>query len=110
MSTHLNQSRRAVELIAELESESANFDEVGIAVGFEEHATFIFADDENRLEKLNAALSQGGKAIGLVGVKEVGEILTVGTRLFREYSGEQWAREFLDALSESCGQKLKLNN
>src|ERR1700751_3334697 len=107
MATHLNQSRTAVELIADLESESPNFDAVGIAVGFEEHATFIFANDESRLEKLNAALSQGGKAIGLLGVRKMGEMFTVGTRVFREYSGEQWAREFLDELSDSCGQKLK---
>jgi hypothetical protein len=57
----------------EVEGESPNFDAVGIAVGFEESAMFIFADDADRLEKLNTALAQGGQAIGLIGVSKIGK-------------------------------------
>lgn len=107
MSTHLNQSTRStVELIAELERESQNFDAVGIAVGFEKNASLIFADAADRLEKLNAALTAGGQAIGLIGVTWKGKTLTVFSRLFREYEGEEWAGKFLADLSDSCGQKL----
>ena len=106
MSTHLNQFRTATDLIAELEAEVEKFDAVGIAVGFEEGATFIFADDVARLMKLNTALAQGGQAIGLIGVNHEGGKLAVSWRLFREYKGEEWAREFLADLSDSCGQKL----
>ena len=35
-----------------------------------------------------------------------GKKFTIGSRLFREYNGERWAREFLAELSDSCGQKL----
>ena len=98
--------RTAAGLIAELEGESQNFDAVGIAVAFEENTRFIFADDANRFEKLGAALAQGGQAVGLIGVKQQGEIVSVSSRPFREYKGEQWVREYLANLSDSCGQKL----
>jgi hypothetical protein len=108
MSTHLNRiTRTTADLIAELEGESENFDAVGIAVGFEQNAMFIFADDTDRIEKLNAALGQGGQAIGLIGIRQLGKRFAVLSRVFREYKGEQWAKEFLDELSDSCGQKLK---
>jgi hypothetical protein len=108
MSSHMNQiTRTTADLIAELEGESEDFDTVGIAVGFEKNAKFIFSDDADRIKKLNAALGQGGQAIGLIGIKRLGSGLSVSSRVFREYEGEQWAQEFLDDLSDFCGQKLK---
>lgn len=90
----------------ELESESPNFDAVCIAVAFEENAEVIFADDANGLEKLNTALARAGKAVGLIGIRKEGQVLTLSSRPFREYKGEHWAREFLENLSEFCGQRL----
>jgi hypothetical protein len=72
MSTHVNRiTRTTADLIAELEDESENFDAVGIAVGFDENAIFIFADDADRIEKLSVALGQGGQAIGLIGIRQL---------------------------------------
>jgi hypothetical protein len=76
-------------------------------VGFEKNAKFIFADDANRIAKLNAALGQGGQAIGLIGIKRLGRGHAVLSRVYPEYKDEQWAQEFLDKLSNSWGQKLK---
>jgi hypothetical protein len=106
MSTNLNQPRTSAELIAELESESPNFDAVCIAVAFEENAEVIFANDANHLEKLNAALARAGKAIGLIGIRKEGQVLTLSSRPFREYKGKHWAREFLANLSDVCFQRF----
>ena len=67
---------------------------------------FICADDADRLHLLNEALMQGARAISLIGIRRIGKQLTVASRPFKEYKGEQWAYEFLDNLSDSCGQKL----
>jgi hypothetical protein len=89
MSTHISRITRTAELIAELEVESERFDALGIAVGFEENATFIFADDPSRAEKLSAALAEGGEAIGLIGIKREGKKLTVSSRLYPEQPGTE---------------------
>ena len=58
--------RSTVDLIQELETESAQHFSCVLPVAFENTSIMIIATDENRLQLLNDAVRQGGIPVGLV--------------------------------------------
>lgn len=101
--------RTTAELIAglEAEAEAGNFDVVCLAVGFEETAILIYSNQPDRLAALNSAIERGGEPIGFIAVQKQGSVgWSIGSKLLAEYKGEQWAREFIERLADSCGRTL----
>jgi hypothetical protein len=54
------------------------------------------ASDPNRLQLLDDAVSNGGEPMGWYGVKNG----TVDMGLLEEHAGEEWARNYLNALGD----------
>ena len=84
--------RTTVDLIEELDHEAGNFTRAALAVGFEHTTIYVFATDDERLDKLNRAVEAGGEPIGLVGWDMHHSLLTVQARPLEEYAGEDWGR------------------
>jgi hypothetical protein len=77
MSTRI---RTTAELVAELEAEGPKFDAVFLAIGFDESATLIFANEPNKLAKLNRAVELGGEPAGLIAIQKEGNKVRVSSR------------------------------
>ena len=101
--------RTTPELIQELEEEAKNFTMAAIAVGFESTTVFVFANDPNRLEKLNDAIRAGGEPVGLLAFNLFEGQLAVHSRPLAEYAEETWAPKYLHNLCDTFG-KLVLQN
>ena len=103
-------SRSTMDLIAELELEAAehNFSMLGVAVGFEERTEFVFSCDDDRLEKLNELVRNGGEPIGLVGFRESDLSGTAAfyCRPLAECANEEWVGGYLEALIEPMRRAL----
>jgi hypothetical protein len=52
--------RSTADLIDEVEAEATNFTNAAIVVAFEDTTVYVFATDEDRLDKLNNAVESGG--------------------------------------------------
>jgi hypothetical protein len=100
--------RSTEDIVDEMKMEAENFDRVGIAVVFEGEGdtakvNLVASNDSDPLSKLNDLLEQGGKPIGLIGIRL--NPLRISRRLFTEYEAEQWAHEELEILAEAFGQR-----
>jgi hypothetical protein len=94
--------RTTKDLIDELDYEKSHFWVVALAVGFERTTTFIFAHEQNRWQKLNQAVSDGGEPIGLIAFnKEQDGSATCHSRVLVEHAHEQGAKDYLDRLIDS---------
>jgi len=92
--------RTPSELIAELDKAAPSFTTIVIAVAFEETTKFVFATEKDRLEKLKAAIHEGGEAIGMLGMNQRGNVLSIASRPFREYVNDKIACDCLVSLSD----------
>jgi hypothetical protein len=100
--------RTTPELIAELDKEGTQHRFVALVVAFENSTVPIPASDENRLKLLNDAVNVGGSPIGLIAFDQSGQELTIITRVYPEYSGDEGeqANLCLEALSQKVGETL----
>lgn len=92
--------RTMTDLISELEAERDKFFAVALAVGFESSTTFVFADEADKLRKLNMAVAQGGEPVGLIGVVQVPGSCTIYSRALTEHKEDEWVGSYLERL---CG-------
>jgi hypothetical protein len=99
-------SRTTVKLIEELDAEAPKFTHVLLAVGFDHTTVFVRADDPNRLNALNDAVSAGGKPVGLIGLMIGGGHASFSRRALREYAEEEWAISYLDNLIGQAAEEL----
>lgn len=104
-------SRSTIDLINEMEREAAehDFDVLGIAVGFDDDTKFVFASDNDRLEKLNELVRNGGEPIGLLGFlpSESRGTAAFYSRPFEEYADQEWVRGYLNQLIERLRRALQ---
>lgn len=100
--------RTTKDLIEELEAEKGKFFVVALAVGFERTTTFVFANEENRLEKLNAAVQVGGEPVGLIGLmNEGGNRATLYTRMLAEHAEDVPLKNYMRKLASSFGRAVE---
>jgi hypothetical protein len=98
--------RTTVELIEELDTEAPKFTHILLAVGFEHTTVFVRADDPNRLNALNDAVSAGGEPVGLIGLRVGDGHALFSRRALREYAEEEWAISYLDNLIGKAAEEL----
>jgi hypothetical protein len=98
--------RTTVDLIEELETEAPKFTHVLLAVGFEHATIFIRADDPNRLNALNDAVSAGGEPVGLICLKVGDGHASFSRRALQEYAEEEWVVHYLDNLIGKAAEEL----
>ncbi|HWO40122.1 MAG TPA: hypothetical protein VNO32_66005 [Candidatus Acidoferrum sp.] len=91
----LNERRSTADLIRELDAEEPYFRLVCLVVGFDNHSEFVFANDEQKLKKLNSLVQSGGEPVGLIGCDWGGGQFWVHTRSLVEFKNEAWVEEFL---------------
>lgn len=96
--------RSTQDLIEEVNGESGKFVVLALAVGFEKRTEFVWANDDDKLEKLNELVKSGGEPVGLIGVTLDSNVATVHTRLLEEHQNEDWAQQYLSALVETVGR------
>jgi hypothetical protein len=100
--------RTTADLVTELEFERAKFFVVALAVGFENDSVFIFGDDADKLEKLNAAIKAGGEPVGFIGIVKDDEACTIYARTLAEYAGDQEVSLYLNQLCENVKTLLQI--
>jgi hypothetical protein len=118
--------RTTTELIRELHSEAAKFAVVMLVVGFADRGSlFIVDDDPDALPKLEQAMHDGGRPIGLINVaenwtdREQLELeqspqervicrgrMTFNARLLSEWCGNDKAMSFLRRIVESTAKRF----
>jgi hypothetical protein len=98
--------RTTLELIEELEAETPKFTHVLLAVGFEHTTIFVRADDPNRLNTLNDAVSAGGEPVGFIGVRIEDGRASFSRRALQEYAHEDWTIHYLDDLIGKAAETL----
>jgi hypothetical protein len=98
--------RTTAELIEELDAEATKFTHVLLAVGFEHTTIFVRADDPNRLNALNDAVSAGGEPVGLIGVSIADGRASFSRRALQEYAHEEWTIYYLNELIAKAAEAL----
>ncbi len=94
------------DLIEELNRESKQFNLVALVVGFEKRSDFVYASDENSLEKLNGLLEAGGEPIGLIGITLDKNVGIIRVRALQEYEDQEWVKGYLGELVATIGQGI----
>lgn len=80
---------------------------VNLAVGFNHHEEYINSSDPEALTKLNDYMQRGGKPIGLLSIIKRGQGPTgVTGKLLPEYEGQDWARQYLNKLTQDASRDL----
>ena len=106
--------RSAADIVSELDLEAPKFSGLVLAVCFVERAKLISAADTHRQVKLDAAMTGGGEAIGMIGYTFEKRRVRFYSRLLEEYATETWAADLLDSLMmkfmNSVSDSLGSNN
>jgi hypothetical protein len=87
----MKEERSTLDLIEELEAEAPKFTSVMLAVELDEHkAAFIFANDPERLSKLDNAMRAGGNPLGFIGLgwEEGGRFRQILSTAVKEHEGD----------------------
>src|SRR5262249_21972297 len=107
---HFATLRTTTDLIEELKQHA---EEPGcvfsaLVVGFERSTSFVFSDDANSLDKLNAFIRQGGEPVGIVSMFREGcGKRVVIAQLLAEYSEESWAQQYLASAAAKYEARLR---
>ncbi len=99
-------ARTTKDLIEELNRESKKFNSLALVVGFEKGSDFVYASDENSLEKLNGLIEAGGEPIGIIGFTLDSNIGTIYARALQEYQDKEWVHGYLGEMVEAIGQGI----
>jgi|HubBroStandDraft_2_1064218.scaffolds.fasta_scaffold315014_2 hypothetical protein len=103
--------RSTVDLIKELETESAQHFCCILPVAFENTSIMVRANDDDRLQMLNDAMQQGGIPIGMiVADKAEGGVLQLKARIFPEHlehGPNEQAQEFMMKMMEGVRETLE---
>ena len=97
--------RTTADLIAELDAEANNFTKAALVVGLESTTMFVFSTDENRLDKLDGLVRNGGEPIGMFGI-DISHGLNAHHRCLEEYAEESWAERYLETLLDGFKKQL----
>ena len=97
--------RTAAELVEELAEEATGCNFAAIVVTFEATTQFVFSTDDDALERLAALLARGGEPIGLIAVRAEADPGLVSHRVFREFSDQEWAKDYLSNLVDTFQQR-----
>jgi hypothetical protein len=99
--------RTPTELIEELDAEAPKFKIVLLVVMFQKAATvFIRSDCANRLSVLTVALAREGEAVGFIGMKDNGELMSSYRRVLPEYEGEGIVSQYLASITDEVAAML----
>lgn len=101
----------ATVLIEELDAEALNFKIVLLVVIFLEASTvFIRSDSPDRLGATIVALARGGKAIGLIGMRDKDEsLLLFYGRVLPPYAGDGVFSRYLACIADEIKEILHLD-
>jgi hypothetical protein len=102
--------RTTVDLIEELDREAPRFNELLLAVGFENTTIFVCASDANRLQTLNAAVAVGGEPVGFVGFTIAGSRVCFYRRPLEEFAEEDWVKAWLQGLIELAAESFNIKD
>ena len=100
--------REPIALISELDAERSKFFAVALVVGFENHTEFVFADESEKIQKLNKAIEHDGEPVGMLGVVQIPGNCTIYTRVLKEHVQDEWVIPYLDRLTEMFKTLLRL--
>jgi hypothetical protein len=90
--------RATPDLIAELQARARTLILTAIAVVHNDNTQFVFASDDDPLNKLNALVRAGGHPIGLVGARVGGGTVEYCAYPFVEYQDHPTAGAYLQTL------------
>jgi hypothetical protein len=105
--------RSTVDLIKELETESAQHFCCILPVAFENTSIMIRANDEDRLQMLNDAMQQGGIPIGLIVADNGDEGVLFTARIFPEHlehGPNEQAQEYMTKMMETVRRQQWRNS
>jgi len=101
------------EIVAELDSQAARFQLLALAVELEaKNPQFVFAHDQDRLEKLQGLVALGGTAIGFIGLTQATgrkrkRRSRVAAWALEEFAGEEWVQDHLQELAGALTRTLE---
>ena len=73
--------------------------DTAIVVAFEDRFEFVSEDSPFPLTRLRFLENKGGLAIGLAGMKSVGNVpASFCSKVFKEYEDQTWAHQSMDKL------------
>lgn len=99
-------SRTTRDLIEELDQEAANFTTVALAVGFENTTIMVLSNDPDRQQKLDDAVRNGGEPMGLIGLDNHNQMISVQTRAVAEHAEEEGVEGYLKGLVDNFRKSL----